>query len=41
VRVEILELIPPGLEPQQFFAQLIHTIETANARLIAEGAERS
>ena len=38
VRVEILEVIPPGLEPQQFFAQLMHTIETASARLIAEGS---
>ena len=37
VRVEILELIPPGLEPDQFFTRLMHAIETANARLIAEG----
>ena len=37
VRVEMLELIPPGLEPEQFFARLIHAIETASARLIAEG----
>jgi 1-acyl-sn-glycerol-3-phosphate acyltransferase len=39
VRVEILEPIPPGLEPEQFFARLMHTIETANARLMAEGRE--
>jgi 1-acyl-sn-glycerol-3-phosphate acyltransferase len=37
VRVEILELIPPGLEPDQFFARLMHAIETASARLLAEG----
>jgi 1-acyl-sn-glycerol-3-phosphate acyltransferase len=36
VRVEILEVIPPGLEPEQFFARLMHAIETASARLIAE-----
>jgi 1-acyl-sn-glycerol-3-phosphate acyltransferase len=38
VRVEILELIPPGLDPDQFFARLRHAIETASAGLIAEGA---
>jgi len=37
VRVEILELIPPGLEPELFFARLMDAIETASARLIAEG----
>jgi 1-acyl-sn-glycerol-3-phosphate acyltransferase len=37
VRVEILEPIPPGLEPEQFFARLMDAIETASAQLIAEG----
>lgn len=37
VRVEILELIPPGLDPHQFFERLQRVIEAANARLVAEG----
>ena len=37
VRVEILEPIPPGLAPEQFLARLIHAIETATARLSAQG----
>jgi 1-acyl-sn-glycerol-3-phosphate acyltransferase len=37
VRVEILDLIPPGLHPDEFFARLECEIETATARLIAEG----
>ena len=41
VRVEILEPIPPGLDPGQFFDRLRNDIETATARLIAEGKETS
>jgi 1-acyl-sn-glycerol-3-phosphate acyltransferase len=37
VRVDILDLIPPGLHPDEFFARLECEIETATARLIAEG----
>jgi 1-acyl-sn-glycerol-3-phosphate acyltransferase len=37
VRVEILDPIPPGLDKQDFFARLQNDIETATARLIAEG----
>jgi 1-acyl-sn-glycerol-3-phosphate acyltransferase len=35
--VEFLEPIPPGLDKQAFFARLQNDIETATARLIAEG----
>ncbi len=35
--VEFLEAIPPGLPRQQFMTQLEKRIETASARLIAEG----
>ncbi len=38
VRVEFLDPIPPGLDRDAFFAKLQHDIETATARLIAEGA---
>src|SRR5439155_3955456 len=38
VRVQILDPIPPGLDRALFFAQLQQDIETATARLIAEGA---
>jgi 1-acyl-sn-glycerol-3-phosphate acyltransferase len=37
VRVEFLDPIPPGLETQAFFERLQDVIETATARLIAEG----
>ena len=37
VRVEILDPIPPGLAPEALFARLQHDIETATARLLAEG----
>ena len=37
IRVEILDPIPPGLDPQAFLARLQHEIETASARLLAEG----
>jgi 1-acyl-sn-glycerol-3-phosphate acyltransferase len=37
VIVEILDPIPPGLERGAFFAKLQDEIETATARLIAEG----
>jgi 1-acyl-sn-glycerol-3-phosphate acyltransferase len=37
VRVEFLDPIPPGLEMQAFFERLQDVIETATARLIAEG----
>ena len=37
IRVEILEPIPPGLDPQAFLARLQNEIETATARLLAEG----
>ena len=37
VRVEFLDPIPPGLEKQVFFECLQDVIETATARLIAEG----
>jgi 1-acyl-sn-glycerol-3-phosphate acyltransferase len=37
IRVEILDPIPPGLEQNTFFAKLQEDIETATARLIAEG----
>ncbi|HXF86906.1 MAG TPA: lysophospholipid acyltransferase family protein [Xanthobacteraceae bacterium] len=41
VLVEILDPIPPGLEPQAFFERLQSAIEAATARLIAEGERDS
>ncbi len=38
VRVEVLHPIPPGLPREAFSARLQHEIETATARLVAEGA---
>jgi 1-acyl-sn-glycerol-3-phosphate acyltransferase len=38
IRVEILDSIPPGLGKDAFFAQMQQSIETATARLVAEGA---
>jgi 1-acyl-sn-glycerol-3-phosphate acyltransferase len=38
VRVEILDPIPPGGDRNMVFAKLQNDIETATARLIAEGA---
>jgi 1-acyl-sn-glycerol-3-phosphate acyltransferase len=35
--VEFLDPIPPGLDNDAFFERLQHDIETATARLIAEG----
>jgi len=35
--VEFLDPIAPGLDKQTFFTRLQHDIETATARLIAEG----
>jgi 1-acyl-sn-glycerol-3-phosphate acyltransferase len=35
--VEFLPPIPPGLDKHEFFRRLQHDIETATARLIAEG----
>jgi 1-acyl-sn-glycerol-3-phosphate acyltransferase len=40
IRVEFLDPIPPGLERNAFFAKLQEEIETATARLIAEGVGR-
>jgi 1-acyl-sn-glycerol-3-phosphate acyltransferase len=37
VRVEILDPIPAGLERDKFFERLQHDIETATARLVAQG----
>ena len=37
IRVQILEPIPPGLDPQAFIARLQNEIETATTRLLAEG----
>ncbi len=37
VRVEILDPLPPHLPKREFFARLRHDIETATARLIAQG----
>ncbi len=37
VRVEILDPLPPGLPKREFFARLRHDIETATAKLVAEG----
>ncbi len=39
--VEFLEPIPPGLDKQAFFERLQNDIETATARLVAEGRGRS
>ena len=41
VRVEILDPIPPGLPANVFFARLQDEIETATARLIAQGRRSS
>jgi len=41
VRVEILDPIPPGLDPKRFFDRLRNDIETATARLLAQGKETS
>jgi hypothetical protein len=38
VRVEILDPLPAKLSKREFFARLRHDIETATARLVAEGA---
>ena len=35
--VEVLDPIPPGLDPKAFLARLQEEIETATARLVAEG----
>jgi 1-acyl-sn-glycerol-3-phosphate acyltransferase len=40
VRVEILDPIRPGLDRDAFFAKLQEEIETATARLIAEGTQQ-
>ena len=37
IRLEVLDPIPPGLDKETFAARLQQTIETATARLIAEG----
>ncbi len=37
IRVEILDPIPPGLGKDAFFEQMQQQIETATARLVAEG----
>jgi 1-acyl-sn-glycerol-3-phosphate acyltransferase len=37
--VEVLDPIPPGLDPNTFFKRLQNTIETATARLVAEGRD--
>jgi 1-acyl-sn-glycerol-3-phosphate acyltransferase len=37
VRVEILDPLPPHLPKREFFARLRHDIETATARLVAQG----
>jgi 1-acyl-sn-glycerol-3-phosphate acyltransferase len=39
VRVEILDPIPPRLDKQQFFERLQRDIESATARLVAEGEQ--
>jgi 1-acyl-sn-glycerol-3-phosphate acyltransferase len=41
VLVEILDPIPPGLDKQVFIDRLQDAIETATARLIAEGKRKS
>jgi 1-acyl-sn-glycerol-3-phosphate acyltransferase len=37
IRVEALDVIPPGLSQDEFFTKLQGEIETATARLLAEG----
>jgi 1-acyl-sn-glycerol-3-phosphate acyltransferase len=37
IRIEVLDPIPPGLDKDAFAARLRHDIETATARLVAEG----
>lgn len=37
IKVEVLDPIPPGLDRNTFFARLQEEIETATARLMAEG----
>jgi 1-acyl-sn-glycerol-3-phosphate acyltransferase len=37
IRLEVLDPIPPGLDADAFATRLEHDIETATARLIAEG----
>jgi 1-acyl-sn-glycerol-3-phosphate acyltransferase len=37
IRLEVLDPIPPGLDPETFAARLERDIETATARLIALG----
>jgi 1-acyl-sn-glycerol-3-phosphate acyltransferase len=37
IRLEVLDPIPPGLDRQAFAERLKHDIETATARLVAEG----
>jgi 1-acyl-sn-glycerol-3-phosphate acyltransferase len=39
IRLEVLDPIPPGLDPDVFAARLERDIETATARLIAEAKE--
>jgi 1-acyl-sn-glycerol-3-phosphate acyltransferase len=38
ITVEFLEPIPPGLDRRTFMTELQHRIETATARLVAEGS---
>jgi len=37
IRVEVLDAIPPGLGKNEFFERLQREVETATARLVAEG----
>ena len=37
IRIEVLDPIPPGLDKEAFAARLKRDIETATARLVAEG----
>jgi 1-acyl-sn-glycerol-3-phosphate acyltransferase len=39
IRLEVLDPIPPGLDAEAFAARLERDIETATARLIAEGEQ--
>ena len=39
--VEFLDPIPPGLDKDAFFGRLQNDIETATARLVAEGRARA
>jgi 1-acyl-sn-glycerol-3-phosphate acyltransferase len=41
VRVEFLDPISPGLDPEVFFARLQHDVEAATARLVQEGERES